>query len=202
MATKSTSLKTPEFRVAMAAVFEPYNSKDDPKPLEERSYLIRALFPHPSKMAPAYKTEYDAFLAELKARANAAILAKWGPDKTKYPSQLRSPFRDQGEKSFDGWEAGALWFTTSKKYKDGRPGLVGSSVDANGVLLDIKDPSEFYAGCYARCSLDVYAYSRAGNNGVAFGLVNIQKTRDGESLSGRMKAQDEFQPVAGAGMFD
>jgi hypothetical protein len=41
-----------------------------------------------------------------------------------------------------------------------------------------------------------YAYDKAGNRGVAFGLQNIQKLKDGEAFDGRSKPEDDFQPVA------
>ena len=48
------------------------------------------------------------------------------------------------------------------------------------------------AECYARVSLSFYAYNSSGNRGIACGLQNIQKIRDGESLGGKAKAEDDF----------
>ena len=42
-----------------------------------------------------------------------------------------------------------------------------------------------------------YAYDAKGNKGYAFGLQNIQKLEEGEPLSGRAKAEDEFQAIEG-----
>lgn len=181
---ESKNILTPEFRVGMAHVFRPYVSRENPTATAK--FLIRCLFPHPSKMDSKYKKEYEAFTARIKKAVEDAIEAKWGK---KRPTNLRLPFRDQGEKSYDGFEAGAMWFTASSKNK---PGLVDQHNN------DIIDESEFYAGCYAWATLQVYAYSASGNNGIGIGLQNIQKLRDGEPLSGRLKAQDEFQPVASA----
>ncbi|MCW6666245.1 DUF2815 family protein [Aerococcaceae bacterium NML190938] len=60
----------------------------------------------------------------------------------------------------------------------------------------ILDRSEVYSGCYARVSLNFYAFNSNGNKGVACGLGNIQKIRDGESLGGRSSAADDFSTVA------
>lgn len=57
----------------------------------------------------------------------------------------------------------------------------------------ILDRSEVYSGCYARVSLSFYAFNTNGNKGVACGLGNIQKIRDGEPLgAGRVSAESDF----------
>jgi hypothetical protein len=61
-----------------------------------------------------------------------------------------------------------------------------------GFRQPIIDTSEIYSGVYARVSLSFYAFNSNGNKGIACGLQNIQKVRDGESLGGRTKAEDDF----------
>ena len=56
----------------------------------------------------------------------------------------------------------------------------------------ILDRNEVYSGCYGRASITLYAYNSNGNKGVACGLQNIQKLRDGEPLDGRTNASDDF----------
>jgi hypothetical protein len=56
----------------------------------------------------------------------------------------------------------------------------------------ILDRSEVYSGVYARVSVNFYAFNSNGNKGVACGLGNIQKIRDGEPLGGRTNAADDF----------
>ncbi|WP_230228959.1 ssDNA-binding protein, partial [Allobaculum mucilyticum] len=56
----------------------------------------------------------------------------------------------------------------------------------------ILDQSEVYSGCYARVSLNFYAFNTNGNKGVACGLGNIQKIKDGPRLGGRTTANDDF----------
>lgn len=60
------------------------------------------------------------------------------------------------------------------------------------AVKPILDRSEVYSGCYARVSLNFYAFNSNGNRGVACGLGNIQKVRDGAPLGGRSSAADEF----------
>lgn len=56
----------------------------------------------------------------------------------------------------------------------------------------IMDRSEVYSGCYARVSINFYAFNSNGNKGVACGLGNIQKVRDGEPLGGKRDASEDF----------
>ena len=57
----------------------------------------------------------------------------------------------------------------------------------------ILDRSEVYSGCYARVSINFYAFNSNGNRGSACGLGNIQKVRDGEPLGGKSSAADDFK---------
>ncbi len=63
-------------------------------------------------------------------------------------------------------------------------------VDKN--VKPILDRGEVYSGCYGRVSLNFYAFNSNGNKGVACGLGNIQKLRDGEPLGGKASASDDF----------
>ena len=60
------------------------------------------------------------------------------------------------------------------------------------AVQPILDRAEVYSGCYARVSINFYAFNTNGNKGIACGLGNIQKVRDGEPLSGRTSAADDF----------
>jgi hypothetical protein len=44
-------------------------------------------------------------------------------------------------------------------------------------------------------SINLYPYSVDGNKGIAAGLNNVQKLADGDSLSGRASAEDDFTAV-------
>jgi hypothetical protein len=127
-----------------------------------------------------------ADLSKLKAAVDAAIKAKWGD---KPPKGLRSPFRDQGEKDYAGYEPGAIFVTAKSKE---RPGLV------DAMMNDIIEETGFYSGCYARAQINPYAYDTNGNKGVAFGLNHLQKLRDGEPMNGRTRVEDAFEAVPDA----
>ena len=161
-------IMTPEFRCSFPAVFKARSSKSDDGSDGTPKYGITMLFAK------------DADLSKLKAAAKEAAKEKWGD---KIPKNLRSPFRDQGDKELEGYVEGCVFITASSLQK---PGLVDRNRE------DIIDETEFYAGCYARATVRAFAYDKKGNKGVAFGLNNVQKLRDGESLSGRTRAQDDF----------
>ena len=66
------------------------------------------------------------------------------------------------------------------------PGIV----DAN--CNPILERSEVYSGVYGRASISFYAFNSNGNKGIACGLNNLQKLRNGEPLGGRTRAEDDF----------
>jgi hypothetical protein len=131
----------------------------------------------------------------MKDLAVAALKEKFGdkvvPDgngwyKLKTGKALRNPFRDGSEKAeLDGYEGMVFASATSKM----QPGIVDARVQR------IIDENEFVSGHYARATITAYGYDKAGNVGVAFGLQNIQKLRDGEPFSGRTAAENDFDAV-------
>lgn len=70
-----------------------------------------------------------------------------------------------------------------------KPGIVDADCQ------QIMERSEVYSGVYGRASINFYAFNSNGNKGIACGLNNLQKIRDGELLGGRMRAEDEFSTV-------
>ena len=66
------------------------------------------------------------------------------------------------------------------------PGVVDA--DRNEIL----NRSEIYSGVYGRASINFYAFNSNGNKGIACGLNNLQKIRDGEPLGGKSRAEDDF----------
>ena len=66
------------------------------------------------------------------------------------------------------------------------PGIVDA--DCQPILTR----SEVYSGVYGRASISFYAFNSSGNRGIACGLNNLQKIRDGEPLGGRASAESDF----------
>ena len=50
-----------------------------------------------------------------------------------------------------------------------------------------------YSGCYANVSVTFYAYKTDAGSGIAAGLGNIQKVKDGEPLGGASNPEDDFE---------
>ena len=99
-------------------------------------------------------------------------------------SAIKTPLRD-GDLERPGDEAYKnCWFINANSAT--KPGVV----DAN--LNPILDPSELYSGIIGRASINFYAFNSNGNKGIACGLNNIQKLRDGTPLGGHSRAEDDF----------
>ena len=71
-----------------------------------------------------------------------------------------------------------------------------NSATAPGIVdadrQQIIDRNEVYSGVYGRASIKFYAFNSNGNKGIACGLNNLQKIRDGEPLGGKASAESDF----------
>ena len=166
----------------------------------------RLSYPHlfepqipPGAAEPVYSCalvfEDGTDLRELEQIAEQVGREKWGD---KYAAlakagKIRSPFRTDGEPK--GYPEGSIFINVKSKQA---PGIVSIFPGADGKPQKIEDPSDVYAGCYARASVRAYAYDVSGNKGVSFALNNLQKMADGERMDGRSKAEDEFDADASA----
>jgi hypothetical protein len=126
-------------------------------------------------------------VAALKAAAKAALVAKFGD---KIPKNVRNPLRDgDTETKQDGSPlgaeyAGCFFFNAKSTNKPG-------AVDQHGQ--DLIGANDIGSGDFGRVSLNAYAYSQAGNNGVSFGLNNIMLLAKGDPLgSARPSAAADF----------
>lgn len=180
MSKTTVITRTPAFTVSYPNVF---NAKMNPLNGKEEFSCV-ALF------------KKGADLSEIQAKIDEVATAKFGP-KAKWPKNLRSPLRDQGDKAKEdeetgktilpqGYEKGAM-FMTLKSVE--QPGIVDQS------LKTMHEPKDFYAGVKARATISIYAYDQMGNKGVGVGLRNLQKVADGTALGNRVAAEDDFAPI-------
>ncbi len=108
----------------------------------------------------------------------------WGG---KVPSSLKLPLRDGDiDRPDDEAYKNSYFLNANSKLK---PQVV------DNMVQEILNQSEVYSGCYGKISVNFYAYNKNGNKGIAAGLGNIQKLRDGESLSNRTTAAEDFEPA-------
>lgn len=109
-------------------------------------------------------------------------IAKFGGKKPN-KATIKLPLRDGDTERDDEAYAGHWFINANSKTA---PQIVDKAVKP------ILDRDEVYSGCYARVSLNFYAFNSNGNKGIACGLGNIQKIRDGEAFGGRSLATDDF----------
>lgn len=127
-------------------------------------------------------------ISAINAAIDAAIeegVAKFGGKK---PSKaaIKLPLRDGDTERDDAAYKGHYFINANSTIA---PQIVDRSVKP------ILDRNEVYSGCYARVSLNFFAFNSNGSKGIACGLGNIQKVRDGEPLGGKATAADDFSTI-------
>ena len=101
---------------------------------------------------------------------------------------IKTPLRDGDTERPDDEAYANSYFLNANSTT--QPGIV----DAN--VQPILTRSEVYSGVYGRASINFYAFNSNGNRGIACGLNNLQKIRDGEPLGSRTSAEDDFADFA------
>lgn len=165
---------------------------------------VRFSFPHvfvPSAME-GQKEKYSVSLiipksdtktlGEIQAAIDEAlqlgVASKFGG---KLPPVWKNPLRDGDlDRPDDAAYAGCMFVNANS---DNAPGVVDTQVQP------ILNRDAFFAGCYGRAGITFYPFNSNGNKGVACGLQNVQKLRDGERLSGGSSAEEDFGSPAPGG---
>lgn len=167
----STKVITGLVRFSYAHVFEPSAIEEG----QEKKYSVSILIPKDDKKTIS-KIE-DAIAAALEEGK-----AKFGG---KIPRSYKNPLRDGDEERPDDENYEGHMFVNANSSR--KPGLVDKNLDP------IIDKDDFYSGCYGRASVNFYAFNVSGNKGIACGLNNLQKLKDGERLSGGgASAEEDF----------
>jgi len=108
-----------------------------------------------------------------------------GNGKTVPPlAAIKTPLRDGDDERPDDEAYVNAYFINANSTT--APGIV--DLDRNPIL----SRSEVYSGVYGRASINFYAFNSNGNRGIACGLNNLQKVRDGEPLGGKASAEADF----------
>lgn len=168
--TNSTKVVTGVVRLSYEHVWEPASvNGSNPK------YSVSLIIP---------KSDTKTIAAINQAIDNAIRdgVAKFG-GKIPPKGALKLPLRDGDTEREDEAYRDAYFVNANSTTA---PQIVDRSVQP------ILDRSEVYSGCYARVSINFYAFNSNGNRGIACGLGNIQKVRDGEPLGGKTSAADDF----------
>ena len=167
-----TKVTTGKVRLSYAHLFEPHAIDGN-----EPKYSVSVIIPKSDK-------ETLQAIKEAVNEAKEQGKGKWGG---KVPANVKTPLRD-GDIDREGDEAYAGCYFLNANSKN-KPGVVDINVQP------ILDATEVYSGCYARLTLNFYAYNANGNKGIAAGLGNVQKLADGEPLGGFTRAEDDFDAI-------
>lgn len=167
----STKVVTGEVRFSYLHVFEPAKVEGS----DEEKYSVSLIIP---------KSDTKTIKAIEKAIEIAKEAGKMSKFGGKIPANLKTPLRD-GDIDREDDENYADCYFINANCKT-QPGLVYK----NGQR--IIDSTDLYSGCYGLASITFYAFNSNGNKGIACGLNNLMKVRDGEPLGGRSRAEDDF----------
>lgn len=156
----------------------------DPKAIDggKPKYSVSLIIPKDdevtvNKIKAAIQAAYEEGQSKLK-----------GNGKSVPPlSAIKNPLRDGDiEKPDDEAYAGCYFVNANSATA---PGVVDA--DRQPII----ERSEVYSGVYGRASINFYAFNVNGNRGIACGLNNLQKIRDGEPLGGKASAESDFATV-------
>lgn len=170
----SDLIRTGKVRFSFCNVFEPSAMNGG-----DARYSVTLLIPKSD--ITTHTTIVNAMNDTLKD-ATASVFGGVAPANPKLPLYDGDGLRPSGEPF--GAECKGHWVITANSKQ--KPGIVDK--DVNRIMAK----EEFYSGCYGRATLRFYAYNKNGNKGIGCGLGNLQKLEDGEALSGRTKAEDDF----------
>lgn len=170
-----TKVITSPIRLSYANIFEPRSiNGSDPK------YSVSLIIPKSDK-------QLVEIIKQAIENAKERDKGKWNG---KIPANLKLPLRDGDEERPEDEAYANSYFVNANSTE--QPGVVGLEKNkATGKAIKLTE-EEVYSGCYARVSIDFYGYNAAGNRGIACGLGNIQKYKDGERLGGGSSAEDDF----------
>lgn len=126
------------------------------------------------KIKAAIQAAYEEGQGKLKGNGKSVPML----------SALKTPLRDGDVERPDDEAYANSYFINANSGT--APGIVDA--DRNPII----DRSEVYSGVYGRASINFYAFNSNGNKGIACGLNNLQKIRDGEPLGGKSRAEDDF----------
>lgn len=171
---KDTKVVFGPCRLSYTHVFTKYAPDGD---TDNGKYMTNVLIPKSEKQT------VKALQQVIEAAKKSGIVSKWGG---KEPKNLELPLRD-GDNDKDDEVYENCFFINAKSST--RPGICDKNKNP------IVDEEEIYSGVYAYVSVSFYPYDKNGNRGIACGLNNIMKFKDGERLGSRTSAETDFADI-------
>ena len=172
---KDTKVVFGPCRLSYTHVFNKYAPDGD---TSKGKYMTNVLIPKEEKET------VEAIKKAIEAAKKAATVSKWGG---KEPKKLDMPLRDGDTDKEDDEVYAGRYFLNAKSTT--RPGICDKH------KTPIVDEEEIYSGVWAYVSVTFFGYDVSGNRGVACGLNNIMKFKDGERLGGRASAESDFGDI-------
>ena len=173
----STKVRIGEVRLSYCHLFQPEAVADG----GDKKYSVSIIIPKSN----------TRLVAEIKAAIEAAAQAGMSKFGGRRPANLKTPLRDGDLDRADDDAYADSWFINASSRT--KPGVV-KVMDLGGEkkLVEVTNEEDIYSGCYGYVTVNFFAFNNAGNRGIAAGLNNVLKTRDGAFLGGRTSAQSDF----------
>lgn len=168
---------TCEVRFSYANLVNPRKINDN-DPNEKAKYSVTLLIP---------KTEQaciDDIMQAIQAAHNAAINTVWGGAQPQYAPIIHDGDGLKPDGTAYGEECKGCWVLNASTVN--KPQVVHQS----NINVELA-PQDIYSGMYGRATIRFYGYNNRAK-GVACGLGNIMKTKDGEPLAGGASAAADF----------
>ena len=169
-----TKVVTGVVRLSYANVWEPASiNGSNPK------YSVSLIIPKSDtktieKIRAAIQAAYEEGQGKLKGNSKSVPAL----------TSIKTPLRDGDLERPDDEAYANSYFVNANSIT--APGIV------DAACQQILDHSEIYSGVYGRASITFYAFNTKTSRGIACGLQNVQKIRDGEPLGGHSRAEDDF----------
>lgn len=177
--------QTPVFRMSFPHLFTAQAGPDGGEP----KYGLAAVW-DPSKFTDKEKALWKKIMGAIDAECKKRFkksrkeLMELNSNGASYKLVPRD---GRVKADLEGYGEGTLFANLTTKM---RPGVI--NLEKEDIGPEHGNDDEIYPGCYARATVTVYSYDNKGK-GVALGLMNVQKVRDGERLDARTDAAEDFE---------
>jgi len=165
-------------------------------PTGKLKYTLCAIW-NPSKFTARGKAQWDELLAEMNECSVEAFKRKW----SELPDNIKKGIKDGTNAPYAGMGPGTKFVNLSSTKPDSQaaPEIIdinGNPITKQNNTVIEEDGTKWerlYPGCWARATVNPYAFKMDMNKGIALGFRNIQ-VLDSKAprLDGGASAKDDF----------